>query len=289
MDLKTYEKLQVLRRYKEPIQAVLRTVKRHDKDDPDTEYAEFALENGKIIGICKKEDFSDYSFRSITQFTGNIFNVVITQMSDELDINKVQVSVKEASRRSADALIRELIELEQDERMQEPTYEAEVTGYNMNAQVPTIFLRINGAECFMKLHELNYGRVYKNAVDRYASFGERIPVKVLQFNPEQRLIHVSRKAAVENPYQLLSELAEGDTIVGRVVNVDSRFGVFVELDQGCTIKGIVPKTIEQPVLDDVVSMRIVSVDVEKERGSGVIFKFPFGRKKVNDPTAFLYN
>nr|MCX3323801.1 RNA-binding protein [Bacillus paranthracis] len=46
---------------------------------------------------------------------------------------------------------------------------------------------------------------------------------------------------------------------------------------------------EQPVLDDVVSMRIVSVDVEKERGSGVIFKFPFGRKKVNDPTAFLYN
>lgn len=45
----------------------------------------------------------------------------------------------------------------------------------------------------MKLHELNYGRVYKNAVDRYAPIGERIPVKVLQFNPEQRLIHVSRK------------------------------------------------------------------------------------------------
>ncbi|MGQ0515618.1 hypothetical protein ACT453_28705, partial [Bacillus sp. D-CC] len=108
------------------------------------------------------------------------------------------------------------------------THEAEVTGYNMNAQVPTIFLRINGAECFMKLHELNYGRVYKNAVDRYAPIGERIPVKVLQFNPEQRLIHVSRKAAVENPYQLLSELAEGDTIVGRVVNVDPRFGVFDE-------------------------------------------------------------
>ncbi len=54
MDSKIYEKLQGLRRYKEPIQAVLRTVKRQDKDDPDTEYAEFALENGKIIGICKK-------------------------------------------------------------------------------------------------------------------------------------------------------------------------------------------------------------------------------------------
>ncbi|MGG2134647.1 RNA-binding protein [Bacillus sp. S2(2024)] len=289
MDSKTFEKLQTLRRYKEPIPAVLRTVKRKDKENPDTEYAEFALENGKVIGICTKEDFSDYAFRSITQFTGNIFNVIITQMSDEIEVNKVQVSVKEASHRAADTFIRELIELEQEDRLQEPTYEAEVTGYNMNAQVPTIFLRINGAECFMKLHELNYGRVYKNAVDRYAPIGERIPVKVLQFSPEQRLIHVSRKAAVENPYQLLVDLTEGDTIVGRVVNVDPRFGVFVELDQGCTIKGIVPKTIEQPVLDEVVSLRIVSVDVEKERGSGVIFKFPFGRKKVNDPTSFLYS
>ena len=88
----------------------------------------------------------------------------------------------------------------------------------------------------MKLHELNYGRVYKNAVDRYAPIGERIPVKVLQFNPEQRLIHVSRKAAVENPYQLLSELAEGDTIVGRVVNVDPRFGVLLNWTKAAQLK-----------------------------------------------------
>lgn len=222
MDSKVFEKLQVIRRYKEPIPAVLRTVKRVEKDDPETEYAEFVLENGKVIGICKKEDFTDYAFRSITQFTGNIFNVIITQMSDKMDVNKVLVCVKEANRRAADTVIRELIDLEQDDRLQDPTYEAEVTGYNMNAQVPTIFLRINGAECFMKFHELNYGRVYKSAVDRYAPIGERIPVKVLQFNPEQRLIHVSRKAAVENPYQLLAELTEGDTIVGRVVNVDPR-------------------------------------------------------------------
>lgn len=289
MDVKTFEKLQTLRRYKEPIPAVLRTVKRTDKDNPDTEYAEFALESGKIIGICKKENFSDHAFKSITQFTGHIFPVIIAQMSDEIDVNKVQVSVKEANRRAADSFIRELIELEGNDKLQEPTFEAEVTGYNMNAQVPTIFLRINGAECFMKLHELNYGRVYKNEVERYAQIGERISVKVLQFNPQQRLIHVSRKAAVENPYQLLADLSEGDTIVGRVANVDPRFGVFVELDQGCTIKGIVPKNIEQPILGDVVSLRIVNVDIEKERGSGVIFKFPFGRKKVNDPTAFLFS
>lgn len=52
-----------------------------------------------------------------------------------------------------------------------------------------------------------------------------------------------------------------------------RFGVFVELDQGCTIKGIVPKTIEQPVLDEVVSMRIVNVDVEKREGRGLSSSF----------------
>ncbi|PEP73816.1 hypothetical protein [Bacillus pseudomycoides] len=122
MDAKTFDKLQTLRRYKEPIPAVLRTVKRTDKDNPDTEYAEFALESGKIIGICKKEDFSDHAFKGITQLTGHIFPVIITQMSDEIDVNKVQVSVKEVNRRAADSFIRELIELEENDKLQEPTY-----------------------------------------------------------------------------------------------------------------------------------------------------------------------
>jgi len=104
--------------------------------------------------------------------------------------------------------------------------------------------------------------------------GKKLPVKVIEVNQkERRLVFSARVAQKDQRLKRINEIEVGKVIKSRVVNVVD-FGVFVDLDG---VDGLVHKSeidwdrVTNPSkrykVGDVIEVKVVGVDIEKERVS----------------------
>lgn len=292
MKQEVYESLSAAKRNKELVKAMVRSVtkqrmKLHNPEtskyeEQDVEYVVFALEDG-AEGLCPAQEFSEYEYKSLSSFTGSIQEFLILEIDRES--NKAAVSVRQADVMKSERFLKEIYKLNEDEQLGDITYEGVVTG--RNDKTNTIFLKVEGTTCFMKRDDLDHERVFD--IEDLAGRNQTMPVKVVRFNAETKQIQVSRKAAVEDPFEELYKLEPGNsTLVGVVSNVHPRDGIFVRLQKGCTIKASKPREVQEPDVGDIVSVRLTDINKEKRSARGVIFNYPQGKKKRKDLTSFLY-
>ncbi|MGB9857046.1 MAG: S1 RNA-binding domain-containing protein [Dictyoglomaceae bacterium] len=100
-----------------------------------------------------------------------------------------------------------------------------------------LVVRVNNLIGFVPPSEISWGRV-GNIKENY-SVGEKIKVKILEVDPEEKRILLSVKQVEPNPWSIIDTiLKEGDKIKGKIINITD-FGVFVEIKPG--LEGLIPK------------------------------------------------
>ncbi|MEX3623631.1 RNA-binding protein [Viridibacillus arvi] len=287
------EQLAAARRNGELVQAMVRSVgeRKVPVYEPsagktifkDVECAVFELGEG-VKGICPVFEFSEHEFNSLVGFVGTVHELLILELDVE---NKIAVvSVKKADQQKCKQFWNKLKELQEtgEEALQSVEFEGVITGYNLQSQ--TIFVKVQGQDCFLKKNDFDHNSI-RNILD-VAERNQKIQVKVVRFNEETNQVQVSRKLAIPDPFEELRQYGEDDAVVGTVSGVHPEHGIFVQLSKGVQIKASKPKDLEPPIVGDIVTVRIKQVDFEKRHARSVIINYPQGKKKLKDVTSFLY-
>jgi small subunit ribosomal protein S1 len=97
------------------------------------------------------------------------------------------------------------------------------------------FIDIGGIDGLLHITDLSYGRV--SHPSEKLKVGDRIKVKVLNFDREKGRVSLGLKQVLPDPWNsVLEKYPVGSQIVGKVVNI-ADYGVFVELEEG--VEGLV--------------------------------------------------
>ncbi|MFT9495745.1 MULTISPECIES: S1 RNA-binding domain-containing protein [Bacillota] len=283
------ENLARMRRNREIVKGVITSVgtKRarvleNDKYvEKEMEVAVFLLEGG-VTAYCPADEFSDYEYKSLNGFTGSIQEFIIDHF--DLESKTAVVSVRKADQIKKSRFYSELEALQESGELQNKVFEGVVWGFNRNTR--RVFVRVNGADCFMLPNDWSWER--RQNIEHSVQRGETIQVKVLRFDKEQDLIHVSRRHTLEDPFKKLERLKDMETVAGRISGVDPVHGIFVQLDVGLEVKGIKPAYLEEPIVGDIVSCTIRNIDPKKRQARVVITGYPRGKKKRKDLGSFLF-
>src|SRR5207244_4480204 len=144
------------------------------------------------------------------------------------------------------------------------------------------FVDLGGIDGLLHITDMSWGRVAHPS--ELVKIGDRVRVKVLNFDPEKERISLGLKQLEAYPWEGVEDKYKiGDRIKGRVVSITD-YGAFVELEEG--IDGLVhvsdmswTKRVAHPseVLKkgDMVEVVILSIDKEHRRIS-------LGLKQVSD-------
>jgi small subunit ribosomal protein S1 len=282
------ENLARMKRNREIVQGVITSivtkkakVLEGDKyEDKEMEVAIFLLEGG-VTAYCPATEFSEYEYKSLNGFTGSKQEFIIDHF--DLESKTAVVSVKKADQIKKEKFYNELEALNENGELQQRVFEGIVWGFNPKTR--RIFVRINGANCFMLPNDWSWER---RNVEHQIQRGETIQVKILRFDREQDLIQVSRRHTLEDPLKKLERLKDMQSIAGRITKVDPVHGIFVQIDVDLEVKGIKPSYLEEPIVGDIVSCVIRSIDREKRHARVVITGYPRGKKKRKDLGSFLF-
>jgi small subunit ribosomal protein S1 len=283
--------LQRLKRNNEMAKGVVRYVKKTtvrilqegSYQKVDSEVAILMMENGLQI-FCPKEEFSDHSFKTIAGFIGTIQEFIVENI--DLEHRIATVSVKKADDIKSRAFWQKLIDLNQRGELEKTVFEGVV--YGANPLTNKIYVRIEGTSCYMDVSDWDWNRRQPD-VDLLVSRGEKVSVVVTRFDPENKLVRVSRKHTMRDPFLDLEFLAKLDGVAGVVTTVHPRYGVFVQLDNGLEVKASVPRKLEEPVVGDVVRCIIQNIDKQNRRCRVVIIGYPRGKRKLKDFSSFLFS
>lgn len=249
--------------------------------EKETEIAVFLLEGG-VTAYCPANEFSDYEFKTLNGFTGTMQEFVIDHL--DLEDKTAVVSVKKADRIKKERFLDELQALQDSKKLENKVFEGTVWGFNPKSR--RVFIRIDGANCFMLPNDWSWKRGH--SLEQEVERGEKVQVKVLRFDRENNLIQVSRRHTLEDPFKKLERLKDMTTVAGKISGVDPVHGIFVQLDVGLEVKGIKPSYLEEPIVGDIVSCTVRSIDKKKRQAKVVIVGYPRGKKKRKDLGAFLF-
>lgn len=236
---------------------------------------------GNVIGYCPIKDFreSSLSERVYQNYVGRREPFIITGLDEK---NQLAIlSGTQALDKLKDAFWSSIAD-KADEEVMEQIYEATVVNYNPNKGI--VYLLIQGQLTYMFRSEWSWNE--REAVD--AQEGEKVKVRIILMDRERQIVRVSRKKATPDPFEFLADLKIGSTIAGRVSDINPKHGIFVQFDNNAEIKATVPRSVEAPSLNDIVSCRVKEINLEERKGRVVITGYPNGKKRVNDIGAFLY-
>ncbi|MGS2778435.1 S1 RNA-binding domain-containing protein [Robertmurraya sp. GLU-23] len=247
----------------------------------DKEIAFLMLENG-VTAYCPADEFSAHEFRSLNGFAGTMQEFIVTNL--DLDQEVAIVSIKQADEMKKAKFLSQLEVLEQSELLHTFEFDGVVTG--INSKNRNIFVRINGVDAVMYPSDYSWDRGRR--IEEQVQRGEKIKVKVIRFNKDSNMIRVSRRHTLEDPFVKLEALQHHSAVAGKVTGVDPVHGIFIQLDVGLEVKGVKPNQLEEPIVGDIVSCRVRSIDKEKRQAKVVITGYPRGKKKRKDVGAFLF-
>lgn len=242
-----------------------------------------ALPNG-TTGYCSVDNFLIREFKNYRQFVGRKAHFFVEQIL--LDENKLILNGKRAQEQRIGQFWQELLEYDEAGTLEEHTYKGIVTGQNPTNRA--VFVNIEGQDCYMPRIEWSWNE--RDAL--YVSEGEEIDVRITRIDKENNRITVSRRRTLPDPYVFLQSLKVGDVIAGKVSMVHPKDGIFVQLESGLDVKAGKLRALEEPIVGDMVSCRIIKeiTPADKGRISGrvVIIKYPNGKRKRKDLGTFLF-
>lgn len=233
-----------------------------------------------ITGYCPASEFRERKFKSLAKFVGTKQKFVVTEIN--LEHQLALLSEKQASAILRERFLEELEQLEKENKLSEKTYDAVVSGYNVEKGI--VYVRLNGIDAYMYRSEWSWSG--RDIVD--AQEGETIKVKVEMFDKEQQLVRVSRRKALPDPYDFIANLKRGQILAAKVSGVHPIHGIFVEVENGVELKAGKVNHLEEPEVGDIVTCVVRSVNPEERKGKVIIIRYPHGKRKKKDLGAFLF-
>ena len=92
------------------------------------------------------------------------------------------------------------------------------------------FVDLGGIDGLLHITDITWGRI--NHPSERISLGEKIKVKVIDFDVKNIKISLGMKQLEENPWtKIESKYSEGTKVEGKVVNL-MNYGLFLELEEG---------------------------------------------------------
>jgi len=171
---------------------------------------------------------------------------------------------------------KELLNDEMKEKRQEILSQMEVgmilEGIVKNVTEFGAFVDLGGIDGLLHITDITWGRI--NHPSEKISLGEKIKVKVIDFDVKNIKISLGMKQLEENPWSKIeSKYSEGTKVEGKVVNL-MNYGLFLELEEG--IEGLIhisemswTKHIKHPKdvykINDKVEAVVISLDVNEKK------------------------
>ncbi|MDD4310616.1 MAG: 30S ribosomal protein S1, partial [Candidatus Cloacimonetes bacterium] len=189
------------------------------------------VKGGMIVDILGIEAFlpgSQMSLKPIPnldQFIGKELSFKVVNVDEEhrnIILSRRQVLEDEASLKRQDLLA----ELEID---------TELDGEVKNITQYGAFIDLGGIDGLLHLTDMSWGKITHPS--EMLQIGDKVKVKVINFDPETNKISLGLKQLVPHPWETIEiKYPEGTRITGKVVSVKS-FGAFVEIEPG--VEGLV--------------------------------------------------
>ncbi len=170
------------------------------------------------------------------------------------------------------------------------------------------FIDLGGVDGLLHITDMSWGRV--NHPSEIVALGDKIKVKVLDFNENKERISLGLKQLSEHPWKGIEDkFPEGNRVRGKIVSITD-YGAFMELEKG--IEGLIhisemswTQHIKHPSkivgIGDIVEAVVLKVDKENQKISlgfkqlepdpwgNVVAEFPIGlvvKGKVRNIAAF---
>ncbi|MBD3675953.1 MAG: S1 RNA-binding domain-containing protein [Planctomycetaceae bacterium] len=148
-----------------------------------------------------------------------------------------------------------------------------LTGYVKNLKDYGAFIDIGGADGFLHIGEMSWQHI-KHPKDLLKE-GQQVEVQVISLEPERSRIGLSLKALQKDPWMIAAETYGPGTITRGKVTRTTKFGAFVQLDEG--VEGLVHiselahahigRVTDVVKVDQEIEVKVLSVDPDSRRMS----------------------
>ena len=183
---------------------------------------------------------------------------------------------------SRKAILQESLNEKREEIMSQIKGDGIISGIIKNITDFGAFVDLGGIDGLIHITDFSWGRI--NHPSEVVSIGDKVEVKVIDYNEETSRISLGMKQLVDNPWKKIAEKYNVDDIIsGKIVSI-MNYGVFVEIEKG--IEGLIhisevswSKNIEN--LDSIynvgdnIESKILSIDVKDQ-------KISLGIKQLTD-------
>lgn len=169
-------------------------------------------------------------------------------------------------------VIEEEIEKQKEDLMEKLQIDAEVDGIVKNIMEYGVFVDLGGIDGLLHISDMSWGHI--SHPSEMLNIGDKIKVKVLDFDKEGEKVSLGLKQLVPHPWKNIEiKYPEGSKVEGKVTNI-TNYGAFVELEKG--VEGLIhvsemswTKQITHPKqmlkVNDVVNAIVLNVDKEEHR------------------------
>ena len=173
---------------------------------------------------------------------------------------------------SRKAILQESLNEKRQEIMDQIKVDGKIAGIVKNITDFGAFIDLGGIDGLIHITDFSWGRI--NHPSEVVSVGDKVDVKVIDYNKETSRISLGIKQLTDNPWQLIPDKYNiGDVISGKIVSI-MNYGIFVEIEKG--VEGLVHiseiswnKNIknlsEQYRAGDMLESKILSIDIEDQK------------------------
>ena len=173
---------------------------------------------------------------------------------------------------SRKAILQESLNEKREEIMSQIKVDGKISGIVKNITDFGAFVDLGGIDGLIHITDFSWGRI--NHPSEVVSIGDKVEVKVIEYNEETSRISLGMKQLIDNPWKKIAEKYNiNDSITGKIVSI-MNYGIFVEIEKG--IEGLIhiseiswKKNVEN--LDsiysvgDIIDSKILSIDIEDQK------------------------
>ena len=173
---------------------------------------------------------------------------------------------------SRKAILQESLNEKRQEIMDQIKVDGRISGIVKNITDFGAFIDLGGIDGLIHITDFSWGRI--NHPSEVVSVGDKVDVKVIEYNKETSRISLGIKQLTDNPWKLIPDKHNvGDIVSGKIVSI-MNYGIFVEIEKG--VEGLVHiseiswnKNIEnlseQYKTGDILESKILSIDIEDQK------------------------
>ena len=173
---------------------------------------------------------------------------------------------------SRKAILQESLNEKREEIMSQIKVDGKISGIVKNITDFGAFVDLGGIDGLIHITDFSWGRI--NHPSEVVSIGDKVEVKVIEYNEETSRISLGMKQLIDNPWKKIAEKYNvGDIISGKVVSI-MNYGLFVAVEEG--IEGLVhisevswKKNIESLAniynIGDSIESKILSIDIKDQK------------------------